>query len=254
MFALIVDQVIVEVFASNPNYPPELEVLEIAGVVGDYVVGGVNIGQPATDFDEIVGGVWVTNTAAQAESVEYEAQRLAEQQALSSLAVSGGSITQQFSGRFLLDPNEVNGFGQGGFTDETLSRDLGNADAASLSRLGGGFMFPHDVNLKSFKAWHRNSNNAAQAWGWVIAVLSKTDASNTQVTTYVVHETQENSNVGTRDYLNTQTQLTELDLSTLPNNAVSAGDVICIGVAAPTANTTNYYVEVMSGYVEVEPV
>lgn len=162
---------------------------------------------------------------------------------------SGDPFIQQFSGRFLLDPNEVNGFGQGGFTDETLSRDLGNADATTLTRLSGGFMFPYDIRLDKFRVWHRNNNNSAEAWGWVISKQAKTAGSNAVTTTFIVHEAQSNGNVGPRNYLNTQNQFTDLDLSGLANNTLAAGEVLTIGVAAPTANTTNYYVECMSGMI-----
>ena len=169
------------------------------------------------------------------------------------LTVASKQILFPAGGQYLLDPGETNGWGAVGPYDDSNSQDLGNHDAAALSRIAGGISFPFDVNLVRFVAWHRNNNGAAEAWGWVISHLVKTAASNTQTTSYVLHETQANANVGPRDYNNNQNQMTDIDLSGIAaGQGISAGDVINLAVAAPTANTTNYQVQVQAGYLELE--
>ena len=172
---------------------------------------------------------------------------------VAQLSATSDQIIFPLNGQFLLDPGETNGWGSVGPFDNSNTQDLGNHDAATISRLSGGIVFPFDVNLVRLVAWHRNSNASAQAWGWVISDLQKTAGSNTQTTSYVLHETQANGNVGPRDYSNNQNQQTDIDLSGIAaGQGIPAGNVINLAVAAPTAATTNYYVQVMAGYIELE--
>lgn len=163
-----------------------------------------------------------------------------------------GRFHKNMSGSFLLDPNEFNGWGSRGVVDEANTQDLGNV-GANMARTSGGYMFPQDVVILGFKAWHYNSSSLAEAWGWRMSYGTKTADSNTQTTTNLWQEC-----VGTgatavapRDYGNTTTRLTDEDWSA-NNWVLPAGSVLTMGVEAPTANATNYYVNVMSGYLLFE--
>jgi len=153
-----------------------------------------------------------------------------------------------FGGQFLLDPNEVNGWGVIGMHDNTNSQDLGNVGAANLSRIAGGFVAPFDIKVTRLMAWHQNNNGAAQAWGWVMAKQAKTAGSNDRVTTYILDEVADNAGTGPRNYLNTTNQKTDI---AIPDAEVAEGETLILGVAAPTAVTTNRYVRVMSGSIVI---
>lgn len=156
------------------------------------------------------------------------------------------------SGQFLLDPNEINGWGILGPHDNTNNQDLGNStpQPANLAWTAGGYCFPFDVKLNRLFAWHRNNNNAAEAWGWVVAMQNKTPNATTVSTAFVLDEVDANGGAGPRNYLNNRPQQTDVALT----GVLSAGAVLCLGVSAPTAQTTNRWVQVLSGYIEVERV
>jgi len=154
-------------------------------------------------------------------------------------------------GQFLLDPNEYNGWGILGPYDNTNSQDLGNVGAVP-NRLAGGLVYPFDVKVKRLYAWHYNNNADAQAWGWKLLRQVKTPNSNTVSSVNIMAEVADNGGVGPRDYGNTRNQITDIDLSA--SATVPAGEIIVLGVEAPTAVTTNRYVRVMSGYLELERV
>lgn len=181
----------------------------------------------------------------------------------SRLSEFGHAIVSQYEardfifplgGQFLLDPNEINGWQIQGPYDDSNTGDLGNANSTNLSQNAGGLSFPWDVKLLKFYAWHRNNNSSAHAWGWVLWKQQKTNNSSSRTTTFIVNEPAGNNNTGTRDYNNTNPQLTDLDLSEVPNNVIPAGNVLGLGVSAPTAQTTNRYVQIMSGYFHLERV
>jgi len=153
-------------------------------------------------------------------------------------------------GQFMLDPNEFNGWGVIGPYDNSNNQDLGNVGVANPSRIAGGVVYPFDVQLKRFYAWHQNNNAAAQAWGWRIGRQQKTDAANTVTWNSILDEVGDNGGTGPRDYLNTTTQLTDLDLSA--SAIIPAGETIVMGVESPTAVATNYWVRIMSGYFEFQ--
>lgn len=151
-------------------------------------------------------------------------------------------------GQYLLDPGEMNGWGVLGPGDDTNTQDLGNFDTNTPAHTAGGLVFPWDVRITRFFAWHRNSNNSAQAWGWVLFDQEKTAGANTDPTTFIINEVVDNGNVGPRDYGNNINQQTDMSLDyTLP-----AGHTLTLGVSSPTAVTTNYYVQIMSGYLLLE--
>jgi len=148
------------------------------------------------------------------------------------------TFTEQIGGQYLLDPNEINGWGRIGVFDNTNSEDLGNVGNPTQRR-AGGLTYPFPVRLKRFVAWHDNSNAAAQAWRWTIIKQTKTGGSNVVNTTIVYDEPT------LRDYTNNTNQSTDIqDI----NVDFAAGEIIVLGVSAPTAATTNYYVRVQSGY------
>lgn len=158
-------------------------------------------------------------------------------------------IVMPFGGQFLLNPNEYNGWGSIGAGDNTNTQDLGNV-GASLSRYAGGFLFPFDVELVSFQAWHRNSNAAALPWGWVISKQLKVDNSNSVTTQFILDESTVRASVlnglGLRNYLSNSNQYTEFDFSN-DSIIIEKGQILNLSIGAPTAITTNYYVQVMGG-------
>ena len=173
----------------------------------------------------------------------------------------------QISGQFLLDPNEVNGWGVQGFVDNSNTVDWGNATNSGASNIAnlspntmGGFMFPFDVRLVAMEAMHDNSNTSAEAWGWVILRQSFTYDTNTEVTSVLLDEI--STGIGTRDYLDSNRQHTLITNTSnnsgfdnfISNDIIPAGETIGLGVAAPTAVATNYYVRIHSGYMLFERV
>ena len=163
----------------------------------------------------------------------------------------------QFSGRFLSDPNEINGWGVLGAYDNTNSQDLGNVSAANLSRLSGGPMWPYQVKITGLYAYHRDSNSATdiiEPWGWAMLRQKKTGGTNTITDEYILDEVADNGGVGPRAYGNSVTQETMIDLSSAANNVLSPFETLVLGLAAPTATPVNRYVEVMSGIITMERV
>ena len=161
------------------------------------------------------------------------------------------SIFFPLAGQYLLDPNEFNGWGTLGIYDNSNTQDLGNVGAA-VNRLAGGLIYPFDVSFKRFHAFHYNSNVNVEAWGWRIMRQAKaatpSAGSNDKVDTDILSEV----NNGTlRNYNNTTTQKTEIEFN---NTIIPAGESIVLGVEAPTANPTNYYVRILSGFLEFERV
>lgn len=158
------------------------------------------------------------------------------------------------AGQYLLDPNEINGLGVIGYTDNTNAQDLGDVGAANLSRLAGGWVFPYDVRIKRMLVWHRNNNAVAEAWGWVVFSQQKTDGNNDVTTTFMLDESFDRGvgQFNLRDYLNLLTQYTEIN--SFENDIVFSGDTVGLAVGAPTAVTTNRYVQIMSGFIEFEKI
>ena len=165
-------------------------------------------------------------------------------------AAPGYEFIFPLGGQFLADPNEVNGIGNIGPYDNTNTQDLGNVGAANLSWLAGGLSFPWPVKLKRFWTVHRINNSAVEPWGWVIFRQTKTNASATVSTTYILDEVADNAGVGPRDYGNTIIRISDETL----DETIPAGEVLGWGIAAPTAITTNRYVQILSGYFLFEKV
>ena len=160
------------------------------------------------------------------------------------------NIIVPVSGQFFLDNPaggaEVNGWGDQGPSDNTNQQDLGNTvDYPTLNRRAGGLVFPEDMQLVRFYAWHRINNTDAADWGWVITRLQKTAGSNTQTGLSLYSE------IGSYNvYGNTQNQLT--DVTTFTNNPIPAGQVVNLAVAVDPAfvGDTNRNVQVQAGYME----
>ena len=164
-------------------------------------------------------------------------------------------IRQELGSRYLLDPNEMNVMGPLGEIDTNHTLDGGNVGALVWNRLSGGYTFPWDVRLKRFYAQHYNSNSAAQAWGWVIAKLEVTfDSNATLPATYILDEVAENGGTGPRNYSNNSRQLTDITFVDSPANLIPANTQIGMGASAPTADTTNYYANIFTGYLLFEKV
>lgn len=166
-----------------------------------------------------------------------------------------GSMSEQMiyapiGGRFLLDPNEINGWGSIGMFDDVNTQDLGNVGAGNLNTSLGGLVFPFDVKLKGFQAWHNNTNSLALAWGWVIAVQTKNENSTTVTTDFILDESTVRAGVlnglGLRDYLNNRAQYTEIDFSN-DDIIIQKGQVLNLAVSSPTAIIEKYYVDIQAG-------
>lgn len=162
-------------------------------------------------------------------------------------------FTEFIASRYLLDPNEFVGWSSDGLMDQTMTVDLGNVGAGVSSR-AGGLIYPFDVQLKRLKVEHYNSNAIAQAWGWRIIKQLKQENSTSVTSTDVLREVVGVGALGVapRNYLNTSNQKTDIDLTN--TDVIEAGTIITLGVEAPTAVTSNYYVQVMAGYLLLERV
>lgn len=156
-------------------------------------------------------------------------------------------ITEKLGGQFLLDPNEINGWGVLGPIDNTNNQDLGNV-GAQINRLAGGVTYPFDVRIKKFTAWHYVTNGAALPWGWALISQEKTDGSNAATNMAVVDEVGDNGGVGPNDYGDTTPHFTDIDIDFVH----PANHTLFLGVAAPTAVGTNYWVRVLSGCIQME--
>ena len=162
-------------------------------------------------------------------------------------------IVVHLGGQFLADPNEFNGWGVIGPFDDTNAQDLGNVGAA-VNRVAGGYVWPFDLRLKRFYAWHRDNNTQVEPWGWRLVRQAKTDNSNTVTNVDMLREVTGvgATGIGPRDYPNTNNQLT--DVTTFADDVLPAGETLVLGIETPTADTTNRYVQVMSGFLAFERV
>lgn len=159
-------------------------------------------------------------------------------------------IVYHLGGQWLLDPNEVNGWGILGVIDNVNSQDLGNVGATNYTRLAGGLTWPFPVRLKSFHAQHYVTNDNAHAWGWTFFKQKKQDGSNTVTTTPLFDEIANNGGTPPNDYGDTITRIKDLTFVNSP--VIQPGEMFGMGVASPTANTTNYYVRILAGHLEFE--
>lgn len=158
-------------------------------------------------------------------------------------------IIEQLSGEFLLDPNEINSGTTQGAREERFTGDLGNVGATNLSRLTAGLVYPFDVKLVGFTAHHANSSSGNNAWGFVFYAISRNDNSSIVSTTFLRDESFDRGegHFGLRDYASTVNQSTFLGASDFVDVVIPAGDIVFVGVGAPTADTTNNYVRVNAG-------
>jgi len=155
-----------------------------------------------------------------------------------------------FGGQFLLDPNEFNAWGSIGPHDNTNSQDLGNVGAAP-NRFLGGFHRPFAFKVMRLSLQFRENNNTiVDPWGFRMVRQVKNHNTTGSTSTDILAEVAANGGVGPRSYANTNPQTADIDLSTAANNEVAAGEVLGFGVEAPTAITTNRYIQVMSGFIE----
>ena len=160
------------------------------------------------------------------------------------------NIIVPVSGQFFLDNPaggaEINGWGDQGPTDNNNNFDLGNTAAyPTLNRRAGGLVFPEDMELVRFYAWHRVNNADALDWAWVITRLEKNANSNVQTSSSLYSE------IGAyNSYGNNNNQLTDATIFT--NNPIPAGQVVNLAVAVDPASVgdTNRNVQVQAGYME----
>ena len=166
-------------------------------------------------------------------------------------------FTFSLGGQYLLDPNEVNTIGIVGPYDQTNSQDVGDATGAnSVADAGfvytvGGVEFPFAVKILDAKFNYRINNGAARAFGFLIGSCEFIEDSTARRPS-VLHldEVADNAGVGPRDPANTR-PFTTGKLS-INSAVIPEGDIITWGVSAPTADATNRYVQVSSGYLYLE--
>ena len=161
------------------------------------------------------------------------------------------NIIVPVSGQFFLDNPaggaEINGWADQGPSDNNNNFDLGNTAAyPALNRRAGGLVFPEDMELVRFYAWHRNNNADAADWAWVITRLAKTAGANAQTELSLF------SQIGAYNaYGNNNNQLTDVAAG-FTNNPIPAGEVVNLAVAVDPAfvGDTNRAVQVQAGYME----
>lgn len=158
-------------------------------------------------------------------------------------------IVEQINGEWLLDPNEINSGTTQGTYDNRLQGDLGNVGAANLVRTTAGYVYPFDVKLTGFIAHHNNSAGGNDPWGFVFYAIERNDNSNTVTTTFLRDESFDRGegHFGLRDYANNTNQTTILNATDFVDVVIPAGQIIFLGVGAPTADTTNNYVRISGG-------
>lgn len=150
-------------------------------------------------------------------------------------------------GGWLLDPNENVGWGiAGGPYDDVVTNDLGNV-GADYARTAGGLVFPFDVELLGFGANYYVNNALAHAWGWRIGYIERTHNSNVVTTTNLLQQVADNGGVGPNHPQSTIHQVDVLDFSS-NGWIIPAGRTIILSIEAPTADATNRYVYILSGY------
>jgi hypothetical protein len=158
-------------------------------------------------------------------------------------------ITFPIGGQYLLSANDYNGWSDLGPYEGGLSQPLGTVGGA-VDRIAGGVAFPFDVRLVRFFAWHYNSDAGALPWGWRVVRQAKVAGSNAVTFENMLDEVGNNAGVGPRDYGDSQNQL--IDIAAFANDVVPAGEVVVLGVEAPTALSASNYVQIMSGYLQFE--
>lgn len=153
-------------------------------------------------------------------------------------------------GRMFIDNNERNGWGAAGPVDDTNNQDLGDSQAADITRASGGLCFPWDVKINAmYVNWYAGNANVRN-FGFFIARQVKNSGSNTVTTSFVLDQVADNGGVGPIDPTNTQNQITDIILT--EGNIVPANETIVVGVDAPSASGTDNYANIMSGYLLLE--
>lgn len=159
-------------------------------------------------------------------------------------------VVWHLGGQFLLDPNEVNTIGVIGPYDDTNSQDVGDVGQAGFGWAAGGIVYPWDMRMTAARIDYRENNNDAQAFGFIIGHFENIpDSTARRDSTLILDEVGDNGGVGPRAHPNTAPQSTGVMTF---DHFIPAGEIITYGVAAPTAVTTNRYVQVSAGYLKFE--
>lgn len=168
--------------------------------------------------------------------------------------VNSNQFLFPLGGQWLLDPDEVNGWGILGPYDNSNTQDLGNV-AQQQNELAGGLVFPWDVRLLSFFAWYRIGNASALPWGWRVIHQQKFENSVDQTNFVLLDEVVDNGGVGPRDEPTTRPHTTNIDFTeggTVIPDIIPVENTLNVSVVSPTAETTNRFVQIMSGYLLFE--
>ena len=165
-------------------------------------------------------------------------------------------IVTQLTGSFLLDPNEVNSFGQFGLGDETATVDVGNIGTPTFPQQSSGFSFPMDVTIDGLSVDYRqDAATVVDPWGFVIATGAPDLAGNPIALTYLLDDL---NGVGAPAASRLEADTNVRRFGWTPDTAVTlaAGDVLFFGVAADPATNqgNNDRIDIVRGWVQVTPV
>lgn len=181
-------------------------------------------------------------------------QRLADGTVITTAATATAYDVIDLGSQFLLDPSEINGVGVTGIHDPTHTQDLGNVGTTTVAWSFGGITRPWDLKLVEARIWYRINNTAAQAFGFFIGHAQKIENSTASLPfTYLLDEVGDNGGAGPRDPNNTRPYETGV-ISFANPTVIPAGECVTWGVAAPTADVTNRYVQISTGYLLFERV
>ena len=172
---------------------------------------------------------------------------------LADTTVTGLRWIEQFSGQYRGSDADLRGWASVGPFDDIFTVRLGSHTATSLSWLAGGFIFPHTVQLRRVYAEHRVTQNAAEAFGFVVFGVVGTVDTDTATTTFYRHETQENGDVGPRNYgSSNELKIYDDDLTGVTAaQSIPAYTRIGVGVAMPSA-AADRNIQIMGGFMEFE--
>lgn len=198
-----------------------------------------------TDFDEIPA----FPTTAGTYQLNYDQATNTFAWVLSS---TNPPMVQAIGGTFILDPGELNSWGQFGFGDETGNVDLGNVGATTLPQTAGGFTFPFDVLFDAIQLDYReNATDVADEWGFFLAHGTPPLDGSAIPITYLLDDLGDGNSRLAND-----TQVRRFDFSPAGATVIPAGDLIVLGVQGGAAldQASNRRVEIPRGWFQVTPV
>lgn len=159
------------------------------------------------------------------------------------------SIDEQVYGSFILDPNEINSFGQFGVGDETANADMGNVGSTTFPQMSGGWIYSTDMTFERLMIDYRETTGVANPWGFVLAHGTPPLDGGVIPMTYIIEDLPGTSR------LNGDTTVRRFDFTPAAPVIIPAGDVIVFGVAADAATPQgdNDRIDVPRGFMRLTP-